>query len=918
MTISKKKAKMSAGDHGGLLLAAVPIHSSIKDRHKDLTDGSLIDQAVGSLEDFSAKFDDIASMTNLFDNEAGFFDAPKAAPAMAGTAASEALTVAADVEEELADPISIGGIDDGNDAIFSFGDEAGAEALDLDGEFGNFDDEFTQSNDGFVADDIMGEVGIAAQAQDLQQWNDGNAIHSDEAASAFDLSAVVVEPPVASSEDEIDFEVMAESEAEENAVISDKIIKLTEQDEDFDVGDIDDYCDDEDGFNDENFDGPLDDDLEAEPAEVQAEVQPDQHPVYSELDETPVFDMDGGNDEGFGLEDFPVGQEDAFEAEDNSSAGDDWSHLPSPAPEGYGDDDGMGWSSNYDEPAAAQPQEEEIPEEEFFFEDAAPAAVSATSALPVAIDEVDWDIDSFSDFDEPQVSEAASMNTGIKPVDHRDDDISGFDLSSDIDGSAAEVGVAAAAVAVGAIRTTKTEGDVGVKLGKNVKAEPQLEEDRDEFTNIPNEDVIDDFAGLAEDEDEPVAEEAPPVKKKVQRVTKVVKPSTAKSGLSIKTILIASAATAALMILGGGGYMAIQMTKGGSVPAAETSAPEKSASMPTPSFSAAKPVEQAPIPEAPEAMAPEAVTPVAPTAPAVEAPAVEAPAAEPEAQAPVDEAAGTDHDLFAELDNIPAPVEPVQADDGQKAADALNDIAAGLESAANGDLNDLLMAVEPAKEEVPALDLDKALEAYAKVEDVSAFRGEIDEIRSMFEQYRAELDTKEQRIATLEADLNGAKAQAAHAEQLALAQNEVLVEVVRLTDKTDMAESLIVDLSRRVASLEVTDPADRVAVERNFERLDTVVKGLSRDVGMVARVAINGSPVALPANNKSASTGSGSDVVYAESGRVNGLPAAAKPENVPSNAKKGDFVEGYGKVLDIIPTSDGATLIVMENGSVIK
>ena len=248
--------------------------------------------------------------------------------------------------------------------------------------------------------------------------------------------------------------------------------------------------------------------------------------------------------------------------------------------------------------------------------------------------------------------------------------------------------------------------------------------------------------------------------------------------------------------------------------------------------------------------------------------------------------------------------------------DRLDRIAAGLEAASDGDLGDLFQTAPTEALVSDAVKIETMLAEYARSADLEAMKVAVDALVADAGKYDTEIAGRDEQIAGLQGELSAAKAQAERAEQLALAQNEILVDLVRVKEKVDMAESLIVDLSRRVASVEMTDPADRVAVERSLVDLDGRLKGLARDVGLVARVAINGSAAAVPgaAAGRAAAVGGGNPV-FAEGGSTD-VPARSKA-SIPASVKKDDFVEGYGYVLDIIPTSDGSRLVVMENASVL-
>ncbi|WP_154449469.1 hypothetical protein [Halovulum marinum] len=269
---------------------------------------------------------------------------------------------------------------------------------------------------------------------------------------------------------------------------------------------------------------------------------------------------------------------------------------------------------------------------------------------------------------------------------------------------------------------------------------------------------------------------------------------------------------------------------------------------------------------------------------------------------------------------------PALVDPDFRGEDRLESIARGLESGNIEELSDLMLPAEvpaeepadaPAAEPAPVIELEETLAEYAKAADIDAVREEFGALQGFMDEMRAALEEKDGEIERLDGVLAETSAQAARAEQLALAQNEILVKVIRVQDKVDRAETLIVDLSRRVAALETTDPADRVAVERSLKTLDSHVKNLTRDIGLIARVAINGSPLGVPSEPKAEPAAEGGDPVFAEGGSVDAMPASTSIE-VPDDVAKGDFVEGFGYVLDIFPTTDGSTMVVMENGTVLK
>lgn len=266
---------------------------------------------------------------------------------------------------------------------------------------------------------------------------------------------------------------------------------------------------------------------------------------------------------------------------------------------------------------------------------------------------------------------------------------------------------------------------------------------------------------------------------------------------------------------------------------------------------------------------------------------------------------------------IDTPIDPVDA-----ASDGLEDVALGLSGAADGNLDSLFLPdgntaleAEDEPEFDPAMVTD-LLTDYVRKDEAEELRSAIDLMFEKVTLISEEVTERDERILELEERIVSLGDKATRAETLALAQNEVLVEFVRVKEKVDMAESLIVDLSRRISSMETTDPADRVAVERSLEDIMSRMDSMARDIGLVARVAINGSPEKVRAGADTDEGGvPGSSAVYEST--KSGVAAPGDVGQVPSDVKVGDFVEGYGYVLQIMPTSDGSRVVVMENKSVL-
>lgn len=249
------------------------------------------------------------------------------------------------------------------------------------------------------------------------------------------------------------------------------------------------------------------------------------------------------------------------------------------------------------------------------------------------------------------------------------------------------------------------------------------------------------------------------------------------------------------------------------------------------------------------------------------------------------------------------PVTPMQDDE-----DVLMDIARGVDTNAIGELSDLFLdfpQVEPAVE-VQVVEVV----ATASLADFEALAASVETLNANINDLFDAIEVRDDQIVELRAAIEEMSDRAVRAENLALAQNQVLVRFVAVEEKLDLAEHLIVDLSRRTARVEGVDPADRAAVDARLVRVDERLSALTRDVGLVARMAINGSPQGVAGARTEGSA------TYDRAPSTMVSPVAA-PQNVPNDVRVGDMVNGYGAVLEIFATSGGGRLVVMENGTVV-
>lgn len=277
----------------------------------------------------------------------------------------------------------------------------------------------------------------------------------------------------------------------------------------------------------------------------------------------------------------------------------------------------------------------------------------------------------------------------------------------------------------------------------------------------------------------------------------------------------------------------------------------------------------------------------------------------PEADPVLENAAGELADLrmLADAGQTTDPTTQAETEE-----DPLEAIARGNDANSDGELSDLFLDFPP--EEPEAAPEPEVVIATASLADFEALAASMATMSENVDGLYDAIELRDAQILELRAAMDEMSDRAVRAENLALAQNQVLVRFVSVEEKVDMAEHLIVDLSRRIAQVEVSDPADRAAVDQYQARVNERLDALTRDVGLVARMAINGSPQGITGARTAATPN------YDRAAATMVSPVAA-PENVPADVAVGDFVNGYGAVLEIFATTDGGRLVVMENGTVV-
>jgi hypothetical protein len=220
-------------------------------------------------------------------------------------------------------------------------------------------------------------------------------------------------------------------------------------------------------------------------------------------------------------------------------------------------------------------------------------------------------------------------------------------------------------------------------------------------------------------------------------------------------------------------------------------------------------------------------------------------------------------------------------------------------------------------------------------------------------------------VAVLKTEMARVNSVADNANRQANSMASALVDISRLGEESAANNVRLVELTGRLARVELNDPGS-VAREMAAEaagsavsRIEARLDDLSSDIGIIARLAVknNSGPFGgrgdsadlLPLRAAPNVDDGPAPERFARSAheapRISDTPAQARaatapavpakkakaPETVTSRktftisnnnagrvgqVKRGDFVDGYGYVLEIKPVKGGGRMVVMENGSV--
>lgn len=286
----------------------------------------------------------------------------------------------------------------------------------------------------------------------------------------------------------------------------------------------------------------------------------------------------------------------------------------------------------------------------------------------------------------------------------------------------------------------------------------------------------------------------------------------------------------------------------------------------------------------------------------------------------------TDGDPSGDVQSVDTSGADTPADIDQEATDIsdeevydpISDLAAQIEGSGTRD-NDVDVEDEPVDnsdngslfvEETRVVKIEKDVTNLGL--QLNDLTGEISQMNELIMQSMQRNSVINDRVESNERSLRGVSA--------------ILTEFSKVRESLDQTQIVLLDIAARVGSLEGSNPADRTEVSKALEEIDGEMKRLTANMAILARMTVNGVSAlqagGASSGNHSVQTSqaqmpaSGNDTVYSNGSEVRSAETVSTPP-VPAGASEGDFIEGYGYVLDVVPASGDQNLVVMENGSVL-
>jgi hypothetical protein len=294
--------------------------------------------------------------------------------------------------------------------------------------------------------------------------------------------------------------------------------------------------------------------------------------------------------------------------------------------------------------------------------------------------------------------------------------------------------------------------------------------------------------------------------------------------------------------------------------------------------------------------------------------------------------------LFAELDGLAASVDlsPSPGDSAPEAEAIQSDDLSGFE-VEEFDAFDFGQESQPDQEVAAEGEIDPEISVPAPGEEPAAGAGDLEVPAPAIAETSVPADLDSGVMSELSA-LRALVADIQNASSTGIS-GEVVLEIARLGEQISVINARLQGVEARLATVQaaaITLPGTAPqtnANEAEIRELRLQMENLANNVGVLARLAAPGAAGNVPGFN-AITQGGGGDVNVPmptprptnEAPRVSDSPAEAAGFTISSPPKgdarfarvaKGDFVDGYGYVLNVMPASSGGRLVVMENGTVL-
>lgn len=153
---------------------------------------------------------------------------------------------------------------------------------------------------------------------------------------------------------------------------------------------------------------------------------------------------------------------------------------------------------------------------------------------------------------------------------------------------------------------------------------------------------------------------------------------------------------------------------------------------------------------------------------------------------------------------------------------------------------------------------------------------------------------------------------------------DILAEFAKVKTGLDKTQIVVLEMASRLADLEYAEPVEKSELTALRREVRAELTRMSQNLEMMTNVVLDGVSV-MSSSGARADRAGVRTTVSEESLGLTGSTYTTSDTSagavdadpiVSPNVKKGDIIDGYGEVIDIIPTTEDRRLVVMTNGSV--